>query len=184
MKEGNWTYFYANGKQEQTGVYKMDWPTGAWKWYYLNGQLHREEVHRNGREDGTSIEYDTLGVIINEGEYTAGARNGKWKLTVNDHTEEGHFLDGERDGVWIWYYGNGSKMFEGEFQSGIPMGKHKYWYDNGQIEMMGKYKAGEMEGRWDYFDNNGFPAMQLDYEEGSVTRINGQKIRLPQSQEE
>ena len=93
-------------------------------------------------------------------------------------------MDGERDGLWTWYYGNGAKMFEGEFQSGIPMGKHKYWYDNGQIEMMGKYKAGEMEGRWDYFDNNGFPAMQLDYEEGSVTRINGQKIRLPQTQEE
>jgi len=26
--------------------------------------------------------------------------------------------------------------------------------------------------------------MQLDYEEGKVVRINGQKIRLPQSEEE
>jgi len=184
MREGNWTYLYTNGAQEQIGSYKTDWPTGAWKWYYPNGSLHREEVYRNGKEDGSSIEYDTLGVVINEGEYSAGARNGKWKLTVNDHREEGQFLDGERDGLWIWYYGNGNKMFEGEFQSGIPVGKHKYWYDNGQVEMTGKYKSGEMEGRWDYFDINGFPAMQLDYEEGKVTRINGQKIRLPQSQEE
>ena len=184
MKEGNWTFFYGNGQQEQTGVYKMDWPTGSWKWYYFRGQLHREETYRNGREDGTSLEYDTLGVVINEGEYSAGARNGKWRLTVNDHTEEGVFLDGERDGLWVWSYGNGNKMFEGEFQSGIPIGKHKYWYDNGQVEMTGKYKSGEMHGRWDYFDSNGFPSMQLDYEEGIVTRINGQKIRLPQSQEE
>jgi antitoxin component YwqK of YwqJK toxin-antitoxin module len=146
--------------------------------------LHREEMYRNGKEDGSSIEYDTLGVVINEGEFSAGARNGKWKLTVNDHIEDGQFLDGERDGMWLWYYGNGTKMFEGEFQSGIPMGRHKYWYDNGQVEMVGKYKAGEMDGRWDYYEINGFPSMQLDYEEGKVIRINGQKIRLPKSEEE
>lgn len=184
MREGNWTYFYVNGRTEQTGVYKMDWPTGNWKWYYFNGQLHREEQYRNGKEDGISIEYDTLGVVINEGEFSAGARNGKWKLTVNDHIEEGQFVDGERDGLWVWYYGNGNKMFEGEFQAGIPIGRHKYWYDNGQVEMTGKYKAGEMDGRWDYYDLNGFPSMQLDYEEGEVVRINGQKIRLPQREEE
>lgn len=184
LREGNWTYFFTNGKQEQTGQYKMDWPTGMWKWYYNNGALHREEMYRNGKEDGTSTEYDTLGVVINEGEFSGGARNGKWKLTVNDHTEEGLFLDGERDGLWVAHYGNGNKMFEGEFQSGIPIDRHKYWYENGQVEMTGKYKAGEMDGRWDYYDVNGFPSMQLDYEEGKVVRINGQKIRLPQSEEE
>ena len=182
LREGNWTYFYANGKTEQTGVYKLDWPTGMWKWYHGNGLLHREEMYRNGREDGSSIEYDSLGVIINEGEYTAGVKNGKWKLTVNDHIEEGQFLDGERDGVWTAYYGNGNKMFEGEFQSGVPIDKHRYWYDNGQLEMAGKYLGGEMEGRWDFYDMNGYPSMQLDYKGGSVIRINGQKIRLPEAE--
>ena len=184
LREGNWTYFFTNGKTEQSGVYKTDWPTGAWKWYYFNGQLHREEMYRNGKEDGTSIEYDTVGVVINEGEFSAGARNGKWKLTVNDHIEEGQYLDGERDGLWVWYYGEGNKMFEGEFQSGIPINRHKYWYVNGQVEMTGKYNGGEMDGRWDYYDTNGFPAMQLDYVEGKVVRINGQKIRLPETEEE
>lgn len=184
LREGNWTYFFTNGKTEQSGIYKMDWPTGSWKWYYFNGQLHREDMYRNGKEDGTSVEYDTLGVVINEGEFSAGARNGKWKLTVNDHIEEGQYLDGERDGLWVWYYGEGKKMFEGEFQSGIPVNRHKYWYVNGQVEMTGKYKGGEMDGRWDYFDTNGFPAMQLDYVEGKVVRINGQKIRLPETEEE
>jgi antitoxin component YwqK of YwqJK toxin-antitoxin module len=184
LREGNWSYFFTNGKTEQTGIYKMDWPTGGWKWYYFNGQLHREDMYRNGKEDGTSVEYDTLGVVINEGEFSAGARNGKWRLTVNDHIEEGQYLDGERDGLWVWYYGEGKKMFEGEFQSGVPIDRHKYWYPNGQVEMTGKYNAGEMDGRWDYFDTNGFPAMQLDYKEGKVVRINGQKIRLPENEEE
>ena len=104
--------------------------------------------------------------------------------TVNDHSEEGQFLDGERDGLWKWFYGNGERMFEGEFQSGVPVNRHKYWYDDGQVEMTGKYKAGEMEGRWDYYDDNGFPLMQLDYKEGVVVRIDGQKIRLPEQAEE
>ena len=184
LREGNWTYFFTNGKTEQTGAYKMDWPHGNWKWFYANGQLHREETYRNGKEDGSSVEYDTLGVIRNEGEFTAGARNGKWKLTVNDHTEEGQYLDGERDGLWVWYYGNGKRMFEGNYQSGIPIDRHKYWYENGQVEMTGKYEAGEMEGRWDFFDKNGFPSMQLDYKEGKVVRIDGQKIKLPDSENE
>ncbi|MFM7233095.1 MAG: toxin-antitoxin system YwqK family antitoxin [Flavobacteriales bacterium] len=184
QKEGGWSYFYANGKIEQSGTYKMDWPNGSWKWYHANGQLHREEMYRNGKEDGASVEYDSTGVIINEGEYTAGRRNGKWKLTIHDHIEEGQYADGERDGLWMWYYGSGKKMFEGEFQMGIPINKHKYWYDNGQIEKTGKYEAGEMEGRWDYFDINGFPSMQLDYREGKVVRINGQKIRLPEGEKE
>jgi hypothetical protein len=47
--------------------------------------------------------------------------------------------------------------------------------------MTGKYKGGEMDGRWDFFDTNGFPAMQLDYVEGKVVRIDGQKIKLPDS---
>ena len=184
LREGNWIYFFENGKTEQSGMYKMDWPTGSWKWYHTNGQLHREESFRNGKEDGASIEYDSIGVVINEGEYTGGKRNGNWKLTVNDHTEVGEYADGERNGLWTWYYGNGQKMFEGEFQLGIPINKHKYWYFNGQLEMTGKYEGGEMEGRWDFFDENGFPSMQLEYKEGKVVRINGQKIRLPESEEE
>ena len=184
LREGPWTYFYSNARIEQSGIYKTDKPTGAWKWFFTNGQLHREDMYRNGKEEGTSIEYDSTGNVINEGEFVAGARNGKWKLTVNDHSEEGQFLDGERDGLWKWFYGNGERMFEGEFQSGVPVNRHKYWYDEGQVEMTGKYKAGEMEGRWDYFDNNGFPLMQLDYKEGVVVRIDGQKIRLPEQAEE
>ena len=50
--------------------------------------------------------------------------------------------------------------------------------------MTGKYEGGEMEGRWDFFDKNGFPAMQLDYKEGIVVRIDGQKIKLPDNDDQ
>lgn len=182
LKDGPWQFFFANGKQEQTGSYKRDLPTGSWRWYYAGGALHREEVYRNGKEDGMAIEYDSTGVVINQGEYISGAKSGLWKLTVSDHTEEGEYLDGERNGVWVWYHSNGKKSFEGAFQSGIPIDRHKYWYDNGQLQMTGKYEGGEMSGRWDYYDSNGLTALQLEYKEGKVVRINGQKIRLPEAE--
>jgi len=72
----------------------------------------------------------------------------------------------------------------GEFQSGIPVKRHKYWYPNGQVQMIGSYEAGEMEGRWDYYETNGMQALQLDYKEGEVVRINGQKIKLPKESRE
>lgn len=183
MKEGPWQYFFKNGKSEQTGSYKNDLPTGPWKWNYPTGALHRDEIYRGGKEDGMAIEYDSLGGVINEGEYIAGAKNGPWKLTINDHKEEGSYLDGERDGLWVWYHDNGKKSFEGSFQAGVPVDRHKYWYSNGQVQMMGKYEAGEMSGRWDYYDMNGLLSLQLEYKDGRVVRINGQKIRLPENSE-
>jgi len=183
MKDGLWQYFFMNGKSEQTGTYKNDLPTGLWKWYFPSGALHREENYRGGKEDGMAIEYDSSGAIINEGGYIAGAKNGIWKSTINDHKEEGSYVDGELDGVWMWYFPNEKKSFEGTFQSGIPMERHKYWYTNGQVQMTGKYEAGEMDGRWDYYDMNGLLSLQLEYKEGQVVRINGQKIRLPKKSE-
>lgn len=179
LKEGPWKYYYVNGKIEQTGVYKANLSTGQWKWYFADGSIRRDEYYRKGEEDGHAIEYDSTGFVINEGDYTDGVKTGFWKLTINDHTEEGSYLDGEKHGEWIWKYDNGQKAFEGEFSAGIPIGKHKYWYRNGQIKMKGEYMAGELQGRWEYYDEIGTLALQMEYESGVAVKINGQKIRLP-----
>jgi len=179
LHEGPWKYFHQNGKVEQTGVYKSDLATGQWRWFYGDGTLHRDEYYRRGREDGHAIEYDSLAVVINEGDYTDGAKNGPWKLTINDHTEEGIYLDGELHGEWVWNYDNAKKAFEGEFSAGSPIGKHKYWYRSGQLKMRGEYLAGELHGRWEYYDEIGTLELQMEYEAGLAVKINGQKIRLP-----
>ncbi len=184
MKDGPWTYYFSNGKQEQKGVYKDDLPTGQWKWYYSNGSLHRDEMYRKGKEDGHAVEYDSIGNVINEGDFAYGMKSGMWKLTVNDHTEEGEYQDGERNGTWTWYHANGKKSFEGEFQAGIPVGKHRYWYESGQLNQVGSYEGGEMNGKWNYYEPNGIQVLQLEYEQGQVVRINGQKIKLPKNKSE
>ncbi len=121
--------------------------------------------------------------MINEGDYIDGLKDGEWFLTVNDHTEKGKYIEGERDGLWTWYYDNGEKSFEGAFQQGIPIEKHKYWYRNGNVKSKGAYEAGELSGTWSYYAESGILELELTYEAGMVTRINGQKIKLPQAKE-
>jgi hypothetical protein len=65
----------------------MDLPTGAWKWFFQSGSTHREEFYSRGKEDGHSIEYDSLGNVISEGDYSGGLKTGVWLVTINDHSE-------------------------------------------------------------------------------------------------
>ncbi len=184
LKQGPWQYYFQNGKSEQKGSYKDDLPTGQWKWFYVDGAIHRDEMYRKGLEDGHAVEYDSLGKVINEGDYIGGYKTGPWFLTVNDHTELGEYIDGERNGLWLWKYGNDQKAFEGEFQSGIPIGKHKYWYDNGKFKMKGPYEGGELNGTWEYYNEDGTIALEIEYEAGVTVKINGQKIKLPVDSED
>jgi uncharacterized protein len=184
LREGAWTFFFLSGKVEQKGSYKEDLPTGQWNWFFRDGSLHRDETYRRGKEDGHAVEYDSLGNVINEGDYVDGLKSGQWKLTINDHTEQGEYVDGERNGNWVWYYENGNKAFEGEFAVGIPVGKHKYWHHNGVVKMKGAYEAGELDGPWQYFDETGLLIVETEYDQGRAVRINGQKIKLPVNRNE
>jgi antitoxin component YwqK of YwqJK toxin-antitoxin module len=183
-KDGPWQFYFNNSKIEQKGSYKDDLPIGNWQWFHASGGMHRDEYYRKGKEDGHAIEYDSIGTVINEGDFVDGLKTGKWKLSVNDHIEEGEYLDGERNGLWVWYYDNGQKAFEGEYQVGTPVEKHKYWYRNGNVRMRGKYEGGELSGRWEYFDEIGTLELTIEYEAGLATRINGQKIKLPKPKED
>jgi antitoxin component YwqK of YwqJK toxin-antitoxin module len=64
------------------------------------------------------------------------------------------------------------------------VGKHRYWYESGQLSHSGSYEGGEMHGKWDYYEFNGILTLQLEYEQGKVIRINGQKIKLPKNKDE
>ena len=179
-KEGPWKFYFRDGKKEQQGNYREDLATGAWKWYYNNGSIHRDEIYRKGKEDGHAVEYDSLGVVVSEGDFIDGYKTGKWLLHVNDHLEEGEYLDGERTGEWVYRYPDGQLAFEGEFLGGLPVGKHKYWYPNGAIKMKGEYEGGVLDGTWQYYEESGTLSMEIEYKLGDVYRVNGVKMKVPQ----
>jgi len=176
-KVGDWKYYFENGKLEQLGKYDNNLISGKWLWYYSNGVLLREEYYRKGKLDGHYIENDSLGKVVLEGDYADGLKQGKWFRCINDHKEEGEYVDDERNGIWIFTHSNGNKMFEGTFELGVAVGKHEFFYSNGKPEMKGTYGAGELDGDWMYFDEDGNYINTVTYLGGKLYKVDGIKLK-------
>jgi len=103
----------------------------------------------------------------------------------------GHYILGERDGVWTLLRKNGSKIDEGQWREGKRFGKWQGWYANGTARFMKTYddngrktgpawlnseeghRAWEGEwlrnvkhGRWKTFRKDGKPATDGHYRQG------------------
>ena len=91
---------------------------GIRKEYKLNTNvLIFEGEYLNGKKNGKGKEYYENGKLKFEGEYLNGEKNGKGKeYDENGKIKyEGEYLDDEKNGNGKEYYRNGKLMFEGEF---------------------------------------------------------------------
>ena len=60
---------------------------------------------------------------------------------------EGEYLNGKRNGKGKEYYNNGKIKFEGEYLNGKRNGKGKQYYNNGKIKFKGEYLNGKRNGK-------------------------------------
>lgn len=177
-KHSEWNYYFLNGDVQQKGKYNKGLPVGEWVWWYKNKQKRREENYLNGKENGLSIEYDSLGNIITKGEFNFGEREGRWLYIVNDYQEEGEYVSGMKTGEWLATYINtGKRKYEKEYLNGIQIGKHVEYYDNGIIKELGKFEFGEKEGEWKKYNIDGGLIVTYLYERGEEKKRDGYKIK-------
>lgn len=173
-----WEYYFDTGKIEQKGKYtKKGKLTGVWTWYHKNGEILREESFRKGLEDGMLYEYYDDGTLITKGELIDGLKDGPWFYEMGDHKEEGSYSDGERKGVWKYYYPNGKINFTGKFVDGEKDGKHKYYYSSGKIKREEYYVMGIKQNRWTSYNEFGETLLTIDYKEGKEYKIDGTKLK-------
>ena len=66
-----------------------------------------------------------------------------------------NYLNGEKDGKWIWYYENGRIKFENNYKDGELDGKSTNYFETGQIESDVNYRDGEKVGKLTQYDENG-----------------------------
>jgi antitoxin component YwqK of YwqJK toxin-antitoxin module len=104
-------------------------------------------------------------------------KQGKWFRFINDHKEEGEYVDDERNGLWVFTHSNGNKMFEGKFELGVAVERHDYFYSNGKPEMHGSYVGGELDGDWMYFDEDGNYINTVTYQGGKLYKVDGIKLK-------
>ena len=181
QRSGTWTYTFRQGGTEQKGRFERGRFRGSWNWYYPDGNVWREESYFNGREDGMFIEYDTQGNILAQGEYINGEREGEWVYQVGDHVEKGSYVIGLREGTWKYYYQDGTLKYEGYYSQGNPDRRHKYYYPNGGLKEEQYYSMGIREKTWKKYDTEGNLEMTIAYRNNEEQRINGIRIKLPES---
>lgn len=181
LKTGTWTYTLRSGRVEQKGRFERGRYRGTWDWFYPSGKKWREESYFNGREDGMFVEYDEQGNILAKGDYINGEREGEWIYQVGDHLEKGSYVIGLREGTWRYYYKDGSLKYEGYYSQGNPDKRHKYYYPHGSIKEEQYYEMGIREKSWKKYDPEGNVVMTISYKQNEEQRINGIRIKLPES---
>ena len=176
---GEWKFYHPNGKLEQIGSYNKDGKEdGIWTWYYASGALLREESYFNGKIDGHSVEYDEDGIIISEGDYIEGYREGKWKFNYGDQLSEEEYLNDYLNGKVRNYYKDGVLSFEGNFIEDNPNGHHVWYYPNGNKKTEGDYIMGLKNGEWIKYNSDGTPFISIYYENGVEKKYDGIRIRI------
>lgn len=106
-----------------------------------------------------------------EGLDEVGRSHGEYKSffpSTGSLLSKGNFKNGEREGVWEWYFPNGKIYYKSGYSSerkrqvwietnllGNEHGIHERYYPNGRLEERGKYDFGLKTGYWEKFYKNG-----------------------------
>lgn len=95
-----------------------------------------------------------------------GKRTGHWiyygkdrprsNYPMNSKIEEGRYIDGLKDGIWIKYYPDGkTKKLEGNFINNRPKGIYTRYYDNGVKMESGNFSYKNFNGPYFRYYRNG-----------------------------
>jgi len=174
----------STGKKSLQGQYKNGLKTGKWTYYtYMVGVGKYEVTYKAGIHT-VAVFKDNLGT-----KYT-GAPTSKYN-PYGQKPKEGTYLfqegkiydfsnfpkvfttykDGEKNGLWTRWHGDGHKQHEGVHKDGIEDGKWTGWNMHGQKVWVKTYKDGKKDGLWTEWHSNG-----QKWEEG--TYKNGKKDGL------
>lgn len=70
--------------------------------------------------------------------------------------ESGEIINGVKQGVWVGYTAEGTKVEEGTYTDGYKTGPWKIFHENGEIWKQGSYDGkGLRTGEWSTFDKAG-----------------------------
>lgn len=91
VREGEFSFWYANGQLSSKGSYRGNVRSGAWVFYHQNGKIAEQR------------EYDKR-----------GNKMGRWEgwYANGNKDYEGSFKRGREDGVWRWYFETGQLAAE------------------------------------------------------------------------
>ncbi len=157
--------YYDNGQLKKEITHKDGKISGVWKTYYKNGILKSKWVYNDGKQtyrldnneegkpkfighykDGKShgkhSHYDANNIIIMQGNYREGKRNGIWKFNT-DIKRITSYKNGKKHGVEKIYTNDDTLFSEGTYANNIKHGPWKYYNKEQKVTREISYKNGK-----------------------------------------
>jgi antitoxin component YwqK of YwqJK toxin-antitoxin module len=116
-------------------------------------------------------EYDINHVLEKKGVYIKKfsdeeVNGSAYQMFGDIKMDLGYIKNGEKEGLWTWWFENGEKKNEGTFKDGKENGLHKWWYENGHKSEERTYKNGKKDGLWTKWYENGQKGIEGTYKDG------------------
>lgn len=117
-------------------------------------QVTSEEPIEEVTQSNSEIETESLdSVVASEpslaGNYQENYPNGALKIEGETNAK------GNRDGLWISYYEDGTKWSESYYNDGSKEGHTLSFFPNGQARYVGEYKNDLKTGTWKFYAEDG-----------------------------
>lgn len=166
--------YYEDGSIKRTGTWLEGIAEGTHKEYSTEGKVTNAKIYREGsmvgeglmdgagNQQGAWTEYHPAAELTNgmgqgklkaKGVYDNGTRVGEWIFHhLNGKVEQKGKYDkkGKPQGLWQWYYADGTPWREENYLNGKREGPLMEWNDSGKVITKGEYIDGLKEGKWFY----------------------------------
>ncbi|MBK9291945.1 MAG: toxin-antitoxin system YwqK family antitoxin [Bacteroidetes bacterium] len=118
--------------------FENDVRQGLTRHFDRSGRLLKTIPYVNGLEDGTAFSYDTTGTIIEITQYRRGFITARERINRRDP-------EGRPNGLWKWFYDDGTLKAEGTFRNGLRNGFFKTYDRQGNLLTIEKYTDDVLE---------------------------------------
>ena len=132
IKNGLFTYYYANGNESSTGRYINDKREGVWLSYHNNGIMSDSTKYQQGNYTGTSISWHSNGYMADSTAY-----------------------NGDNTAITASWFDNATPASSGRMNKNKKQGKWQFFHKNGKLAALEEYNNDKLIGKT-YFDENGF----------------------------
>lgn len=145
-------------------------PTGVEAGAEFDKKINLYKLERNGKRKLWSDAGKLYAVIEVNGSFLENGNAETYMPATGAVLSRGRYKDGQKDGLWFWYFPDGKVYYKQEFAFGK---KRSYWietnlignehgvyeryYFDGKLEEKGQFDAGYKTGEWVKFYRNGNP---------------------------
>lgn len=170
-KEGEWNFYYDNGKQKEQSFFKANEIEGKVQTWHTNGQPSMMYEIIKGVQEGVEKNYFYNGKLRSETFYSKGKKNGK-ETAYNYKgykTSESSYTDDELNGPSVSYFENGKVKDSLFYNKGMPDGIFKNYNRDGKVIETGSFVKGQRHGEWISYYQDGVPSEKTQYLNGEHT---------------